>query len=221
MIRQFQVVGLALCAVLFFSVDAKAQGIRSATEEAREGEEIRGNTGVAEIAEVERGVFVGVELGGNYYIPIGTGAGFVPLNESFDAPGTRMGMRVGYDVSELINVEVFVLANFNKGPIKQDAIVAGNVTGDLAHFAPGIAGRFSFLKTDRLHTYVRGGAGYAMWFPAELGGAFGSIHLEGGLGVEYYTRLRHISIGAEVMAQALVGPTAVGVHVYPTIKYTF
>ena len=41
------------------------------------------------------------------------------------------------------------------------------------------------------------------------------------IGVEYYTKLRHLSVGFEVDVQALIAPTAFGVEVYPTLKYTF
>jgi hypothetical protein len=66
------------------------------------------------------------------------------------------------------------------------------------------------------------GAGYALWFPAALANnAPGSIHLDGALGIEYYTALRHISVGLELDTQALLAPTAIGFQLYPTAKYTF
>ena len=70
---------------------------------------------------------------------------------------------------------------------------------------------------------VRVGGGYALWFPQELTGAFGSPHVDASLGVEYYTKLRHVSVGLEADFQALLppGPMAYGIHVYPTLKYTF
>ena len=40
-------------------------------------------------------------------------------------------------------------------------------------------------------------------------------------GLEYYTQLRHLSIGFEVALQALIYPFAIGAMVYPTVKYTF
>ena len=200
---------------------ARAQGMDSNLEEPRAGEEIRGDTKVAVINEIERGFFLSFDYGPNYYLPL-SGNGFVTLNEDYLSPGTRMGMRLGFDILNNIAADVFVLANFNQGLINQDAINDGVLTGDLAHFAPGVGVRFAFVTTDRVFAYARVGAGYALWFPAELaGGALGSVHTDASLGIEYYTHLRHISVGVEVDFQALIAPMAFGFAVYPTFKYTF
>ena len=98
----------------------------------------------------------------------------------------------------------------------------GKLTGDLAHIVPGIGVRFAFVTTDRLFVYARAAVGYALWFPSQLAeNAPGSIHTDVALGIEYYTRLRHLSIGLEVDGQALFAPNAFGIQAYPTIKYTF
>ena len=133
-----------------------------------------------------------------------------------------MDLRFGYDINDQLAVEGFVLANFNTGQLKPDAIGAGELTGDIAHLAPGVGVKFAFFSTKRLFINARGALGYAIWFPSELAGdAFGSIHLEGALGLEYHTRLRHIAVGVELGAQALLFPTAIGLFAMPTIKYTF
>jgi len=211
---------------LVCATGVRAQGIASNADEPRQGEEIKGDTKVAIINEVERGFNLSVDYGPNYYIPIG-GTGFVSMNQDYLSPGTRMGLRFGYDILNNIRADLFVLANFNQGVIDQGALRAGVLTGDLAHFAPGLGLRFDFLTypnnaASRLFVYARVGAGYAMWFPQELAGnSFGSIHTDGSLGVEYYTHLRHLSIGVEADFQALLLPFAFGFAVYPTVKYTF
>lgn len=210
-------------AVILASGPVFAQGISSNADEPRAGEEIKGDTKVAEIDEIERGFYLGVDYGPNYFIPI-SGPGFVVLNPDYVRPGTRMGIRAGYDILNNIRADLFVLANFNEGLIDQNAIQAGALTGDLAHFAPGVALRFDFITSEdqRFFTFARVGAGYAFWFPSELAaGAFGSVHTDASLGVEYYTKLRHLSAGLEVDFQALIAPFAFGVSVYPTLKYTF
>ena len=98
---------------------------------------------------------------------------------------------------------------------------AGKTTGDVAAIAPGLGLRFAFVTTERLFVFARAGGGYALWFPSDLTGATGSIHVDGGLGLEYYTKLRHVSVGVEADFQALLAPTAFGISVYPTLKYTF
>lgn len=199
----------------------RAQGLESNAEEPRAGEEIRGDTKVAVINEIERGLFLSLDYGPNYYIPLG-GAGFVSLNEDYLSPGTRIGMRLGFDILNNIAADVFVLANFNQGVIDQKALQDGVLSGDIAHFAPGLGLRFAFVTTDRVFAFARVGAGYALWFPSQLaGGAVGSVHTDASLGIEYYTHLRHISLGVEVNFQALIAPMAFGFAVYPTFKYTF
>lgn len=209
------------CWMLAAATPVLAQGIPSAAEAPREGEEIRGDTGVVDIAEVERGWYLGVDYGANYYFPL-TGADFVALNPTGSSLGTRMDLRVGYDLLNNIQLEGFVLANFNTGRLDADALAAGKLTGDLAQFTPGLALRYAFFHTKRLFAYTRGGVGFAFWAPSELArGAMGSIHTDVALGVEYYTQLRHLSVGLEATLQALLFPTALGMQVYPTIKYTF
>ncbi len=224
-----------LMSVAAFS--ASAQDIPSAAEEAREGEEIKGNTRVAEIREVERGFFLGVDAGPNYYLgltslqPVRNLGLFAPVNETWLQPGAKLGLRLGFDILNNINIEGFLIANFNRGVVKPELIRQGQLTGDIAHFAPGVSARFAFVTTERLFIYARLGLGLAFWFPPQL--ATGSItgfflddfalgiHSEASLGIEYYTLLRHISVGFEVAVQGAYLPFAFGVMAYPTIKYTF
>lgn len=208
------------------SAPAMAQGISSNADAPRAGEEIKGDTKVVEIDEIERGFYLSVDYGPNYFIPIQQ-PGFVVLNPDYVRPGTRMGIRAGYDILNNIRADVFVLANFNEGLIDPEAIADAELTGDIAHFAPGVALRFDFITSEdqRFFTFARVGAGYAVWFPAELAVKdqtfAGSVHTDASLGVEYYTKLRHLSAGLEVDFQALIAPFAFGVSVYPTLKYTF
>jgi hypothetical protein len=208
--------------MLTVAVPAAAQGLSSNAEAPRAGEEVKGDTRVVEIDEVERGISVGVDYGPAFYLPI-DGAGMLNLNPTGTTPSTRVGVRVGYDVLNNIAVDAFVLGTFNTGVISLDAIRDGKTTGDIALIAPGVGVRFAFVTTERFFAFARAGVGYALWFPQELTGAPGSLHVDGSLGVEYYTKLRHVSVGLEADFQALLppGPMAYGIHVYPTLKYTF
>jgi len=192
----------------------------SNAEAPREGEEVKGDTKVVDIDEVERGVFFSVDYGPAYFIPL-AGDGFLDLNPTGTVPASRLSIRVGYDIANNIAVDGFVLGVFQQGNIDLDEVREGKTTGDLAHIAPGLAVRFSFITTERVFAYARVGAGYALWFPSDLAGAVGSVHTDASIGVEYYTKLRHVSVGVEADFQALLLPMTFGVHVYPTIKYTF
>jgi hypothetical protein len=221
---------------LVAAAPAAAQGIASNADEPQAGEEVKGNSHVVDINEVERGFYLSVDYGPNYFIPINT-PGFVTLNKDGLSPGTRMGVRAGYDVLNNIQVDAFLLANFNEGGIDANAVRGGFLNGDLAHFAPGVAARFDFITSEdqRFFAFARAGIGYAFWFPQQLAvgagqqcqeaqancGAGGSVHTDASLGVEYYTKLRHLSLGLEVDFQALIAPFAFGIEAYPTLKYTF
>ncbi len=238
-------VGVAL-AMLFVALPALGQGRPSNAEEPREGEEVKGDAAVAEIREVERGFYFSVDAGGNYYLPLGapdilspyatTGVtlapfGFVNVNEGWLSPGQRIGLRVGYDVLNNINVEASLVTNFNRGFVNLGEIQAGGLTGDVSHFAPALAARFAFFTTQRLFVYSRLGLGLAFWLPPgkaaqSVTGLFlpdfaMGVHTQVSGGLEYYTQLRHLSIGFEVALQALIYPFAIGAMVYPTVKYTF
>ncbi len=218
-----------LCCAL--TTPARAQGIQSAGDAPQEGEEVKGDAGVAEIHEVERGLYVSVDMGPNHYLYLDT-PGFVTLGSPLFAdlarpttwfsPGTRMGLRVGYDILNNVNAEVFATGNFNAGALQPAKLATGELTGDLTNIDVGVGGRFAFITTERVFVYARAGLGYGMWFPSTLAeGAFGSVHLDGSLGVEYYTKLRHLSVGVEAGFQSLLLPFAFGVALYPTVKYTF
>jgi hypothetical protein len=210
----------ALLALLASARGVHAQEKSSNAETPRAGEEVKGDTRVVDIDEVERGLSLGVDYGPAYYLPL-EGAGMLNLNPTSTSPSTRMGVRVGYDVLNNIAVDAFVLGTFSTGVINLDDVRAGKATGDIALIAPGVGVRFAFITTERVFAFVRAGVGYALWFPQELAGAAGSVHTDASLGVEYYTKLRHVSVGVEADVQALLSPTAIGVHVYPTLKYTF
>ena len=213
-------VATAFAVVALHATSVLAQD-REGAEPAGSGEEVKGNTRVVEIDAVERGFSVSIDYGPNYFFFIDQ-PGFVKLNQDYVTPGTRMGLRLGYDLLNNISVDAFALANFNKGVLDADALAKGDLTGDLAHFAFGAGLRFAFVTTDRVFAYVRVGAGYALWFPPALAeNATGSIHTDASIGVEYYTKLRHLSIGLELDVQALLLPYAFGLQLYPTIKYTF
>lgn len=220
---------LLCCAV---SSPARAQGIQSAGDAPQEGEEVKGDAGVAEIREVERGVYVSLDMGPNHYLHLDM-PGFVTIGRplfqdiarptTWFSPGTRMGLRVGYDILNNVNAEIFATGNFNEGELQPGKLATAQLTGDLANIVVGAGGRFAFITTERVFVFARLGAGYGMWFPQALAdnNAFGSIHVDGSIGVEYYTKLRHLSVGVEAGFQSLMLPFAFGVSLYPTVKYTF
>jgi hypothetical protein len=72
----------------------------------------------------------------------------------------------------------------------------------------------------RTWLYARAAGGVNFFFPQELIGQT-DILIQGGVGVEYYTRLRHFAIGLEAMFQMLFVTTRFGVTITPTLRYSF
>jgi hypothetical protein len=202
-------------AVLFAALSAHAQGNANNVDVARDGETVTGDTRVVDINEVERGLFLSVDYGVTYFIPLKQ-PDFIVLNPDYTLPGTRMGLRLGYDILNNVAVDAFVLGIFNEGLIDTDS------TGDIANLAVGVGARFSFITTERTFVNARLGVGYGFWLPKELANnALGSIHTDLTIGVDHHTLLRHVSVGIEVGVQALLLPMAIGIHAYPVLKYTF
>lgn len=63
-------------------------------------------------------------------------------------------------------------------------------------------------------------AGYARTFPKGLFGT-SDVVVQGGPGFEYFTRLRHFSIGASLDYVRALKAKAHGATLYSTVRYTF
>jgi hypothetical protein len=86
--------------------------------------------------------------------------------------------------------------------------------------------RFAYFGTRDPNDYERFFAfvhARGAWVMATPDGLFGSsdIIVSGGTGVEYYTRLRHFSVGIVVDALYAVEAGTAGFALYPTVRYTF
>ncbi|MBN2362232.1 MAG: adventurous gliding motility protein CglE [Deltaproteobacteria bacterium] len=216
---------LALGAILSFGQSARAQGEVKGTEEvgAAEGEQTVGESRIAKIHNVERGLWFSVDYGPYYQLPIAIPqqVAFTCIGEFCLVPslGSQIGVRVGYDVLNNLEIDGFVrgsYANF-------ETEYARLYSGDVASFYGGVGARFSFITIDRFHATLRAGIGGAYLAPAESVQAPLPVAptADAALGFEYFTRLRHISIGCEISSVIFIMPFSVGFSVLPTFKYTF
>lgn len=175
----------------------------------------------ARFKDVERGLFVGFEVGGFGFFktptadPIkhayaGTGGGL--------STGAVLGINVGYDITPRLAVALFAEgASQNARDVDY---------GAFSLYAGGVDLRFSFwsLKDrngwDRLFAYAHARAGVGRTWPK---GLFGDSEQVGqfGVGAEYFTRLRHFSVGLAADAVYAKTAGALGFAVYPTVRYTF
>lgn len=174
----------------------------------------------ARYGDVERGLFVGFDLGvlGFFETPTadrasrpyaGAGGGF--------ASGAVVGLNVGYDLGSRLAVSLFAAGANENASVNY---------GAFSLYAGGLDVRYAFLAVpdrngwDRLFAYAHVRGGVARTWPE---GLFGSSErlLQGGVGVEYYTRLRHFSVGVAADAVYALEAKAKGFAVYPTVRYTF
>lgn len=174
----------------------------------------------AKFRDVERGFFVGFEAGylGLLDTPTADREKFPLAGASGGAAGGLVvGALAGVDLGTRLSVALFLQGGNARASQDYGAfsVYAGGLDVKLALF-----GRKDRNDWERLYVYVHARGGWAKTYPE---GLFGTeeIVAAGGPGVEYYTRLRHFSIGlgADLVYATKAGAT--GFALYPTIRYTF
>jgi len=171
--------------------------------------------------EVERGIFLGASAGPFFlFNPPATD----PAQRKFSA-GQGGALEVGIDLGDFASVSAFAMVTANRADKSYTGTSGGAYSGDFASLVPGAAVRVNLLglsdsnQTRRTFFYLRGGAGYAFFSPGKLLNP--DLLLFAGPGIEYYTRLRHFSVGVEVTGTVLVASLAFGVAVTPSLRYAF
>jgi hypothetical protein len=185
--------------------------------------------------EVERGGYAGTEFG----FALTT----VPGDSGKLATGSVLEVELGYDISSLIGIGVFVWGASLTSP-GDAALPNGTAIGDFSSVFPGAELRLYLpIASDsngvkRLFFDLRAGGGVMLFEggltgypsgsaapPSPNNNAFSGIAPAGRLGVslEYFTRLRHFSIGLglEAVAAAPGGSVMVGGSASPFARYSF
>lgn len=172
--------------------------------------------------EIERGLYFSV-LGGPFFVVNPPAAENTP--RPF-APGQMAQVEVGLDIGERLSVGAFVMAASNRAGSDYVGFSGGATSGDFSLLVPGAVARLHLVGfadaqgVERTWFYVRGGAGYALFSPKQLI-PDPDILVFAGPGVEYYTRLRHFSVGIEVTGTFLVASQSFGFAVTPNLRYAF
>jgi hypothetical protein len=168
--------------------------------------------------EIERGFFVGVNGGYQFMLEAPGGGPF--------SPGQQVAVEVGLEIGERVAIAVFALGQTNRAGAEYLGKSQGTASGDFFTLVPGASARFNLVGFNdvqgakRTWLYLRGGAGLAMFSPKTLlpdSDIFGFA----GAGVEYFTRLRHFSVGLEVTGTTLVSSGTFGLAVTPNLRYAF
>jgi hypothetical protein len=172
--------------------------------------------------EVERGVYLGAAVGPLFLLnPPATG-GPRPFS-----PGQMAQVEVGFDIGDRLSIGVFLTGSANKENASYQGSSGGTASGDFGMLVPGGNVRVNVLGfadsqgTTRTYLYARGGAGYVFYGPVELLAGVHDVLAFAGVGVEYYTRLRHFSLGLEASGTFLAPSGTVGFALTPSLRYAF
>ena len=183
----------------------------------------------ARFSEVERGFFVGLEVGylGLFKTPVA-----VPSRYPFagsgggQSHGFKTGLQIGYELNSRFAVSLFIFGASESASASYGAF-------DL--MSAGADGRFSLVswkdtnEVTRLHLYGHARLGYLRSNPEGLFGVYAEsglfrrsdLMLGAGPGLEYFTRLRHFSVGIALDFVYVLHAQAAGISAAPTLRYTF
>ena len=171
--------------------------------------------------EVERGFYVGFEAGWLTFLETHTAepARFPSYARNGGGRSDQLlvGVNTAYDVTDRLALGLFALGA-NGG--------ASSSYGSFSVFAAGADVRLSLFGVrdgqgvERLFGYVHGRGGWLVTRPV---GLFGNTDLlaGGGLGLEYFTRLRHFSVGISLDGVYVSKAATAGFTLSPTVRYTF
>ncbi len=203
---------------LALTVIAAAPGLARAQDAAPPLEE---NPRAAHFNDVERGWFMGFEAG---YLGFLETRVADPSKHTYTggkaggrSGGLHMSLELGRDFSHRLAASIF-----GSGAIEK----AGPNYGAFSVYAGGLDVRYAFYgKKDRndwerFFVYVHARGGYAMTYPKGLFGT-SDVLVQAGPGFEYFTRLRHFSVGASLDYVRAMKAKANGFAIYPTVRYTF
>jgi hypothetical protein len=171
--------------------------------------------------EIERGVYFGLAAGPFFLANPPSETGPRPFSA-----GQYAQVELGVDLGTRLSLGAFVQISSSRTGAEYTGNSGGSVSGDFTTLVPGAALRARLVgfadsqEVVRTWIYLRAGAGYAMFSPKQLL-PDSDILVFGGPGVEYYTRLRHFSVGLEVTGTYLVDSGTYGFAVSPNLRYAF
>lgn len=203
--------------VIALAVTAAAPGLARAQDAAPPLQE---NPRTARFNDVERGWFIGFEAGylGLLNTPTQNRTEFPYAGSSGGrAGGLHLGVQIGRDLSNRLSVALFGQGGNERASVSY---------GAFSIYAVGLDARYAFHSRkdrndwERFFVFAHARAGYAVTYPKGLFGT-SDVVVQVGPGFEYFTRLRHFSIGASIDYVRALKAKANGFAVYPTVRYTF
>src|SRR5712692_2847787 len=182
--------------------------------------------------DIEPGSLHVVRVGKSDQAKTSRRAGNNPRDVSGSAPA-RVADVVGagavrgthHEVPDRESLRVFVMGTASRAGSDYIGNSGGSASGDVSGIIPGAAARFGLIgfsdsnDVKRTWLYVRGGIGYARFYPSALMPPDAWVFA--GPGIEYFTRIRHFSIGFEVNASYLLKSKTFGFALAPNLSYAF
>ena len=173
--------------------------------------------------EIERGFFF--EGRGGFFGVINPPT--LPGGRTYFSAGQAIGLDMGFDIGERVSPSIFLLASSNR--MLSDYTgrnTTGAASGDFGAITPGAAIKVRLVgiadsqEVQRTWIYVRGAGGVVFYSPTSLLPGI-DVMISGGVGIEYFTRLRHFVIGLEGNFNFMALTQSLGFSVLPTVKYAF
>jgi hypothetical protein len=175
-----------------------------------------------QINEIERGFYF--EARGGYWAtfnpPTLTGG------KSYFSSGQAVELDMGFDIGERFSPSLFLLATGNRMGSDYTGYSNGIASGDYGSFIPGVGLKVRLVgfkdaqEVERTWFYVRVGAGVMFYSPSALINKL-DVLVNAGPGIEYFTKLRHFSIGLEANFNFMALTSSFGFSVLPMVKYSF
>jgi hypothetical protein len=177
----------------------------------------------APLNEIERGVYFQLQGGAWYLLE-------APTHKGVKGPsslGQSLQIEIGYDLGKRISLGVILLGTFNPASSTYYGRSVGNeASGGFSSLTPGLSVKVGLIgfedsqAVQRTWLYMRAAIGASFFFPKVLLPDMDYL-ANAGIGIEYYTRLRHFSIGLEASGIGLLRAGTFGFAITPSLRYAF
>lgn len=165
------------------------------------------------IEKIERGVFADVAAGPTFLVAPDAAADY--------GGGFGLSMHFGVDLTPVLRLSAGADVVAAGGTLDREGVA---VSADRLYLGPGVRLQLAVFTTERHFLWVGAqgglgvlGAGSGEGSEASIGPSFGAQ-----VGWEYFTVLRHFSLGARLGAVAFLEPDlGVAITAFPTLRYTF
>lgn len=174
------------------------------------------------INEIERGFYF--EARGGFWGTINPPAS--GGSKQYFASGQAIELDMGFDIGERVSPSLFFLASASRMGSDYTGLSGGQASGDYGAYIPGVGVKVRIVGLDdsqdvkRTWIYARVAGGVVLYNPSILINKL-DVLISAGPGIEYFTKLRHFSIGIEANFNFMALTQSVGFSVLPTVKYSF